>query len=836
MNKDLDKTIDISNVIEVLNILYVSVFLVDMDTNKYFNYRLNSVLKDRYDDKFDTGNYEEICEFYTKNEVYDEDKYLFNRINKISKIKTLLSDKNNYSFKYRVLRNDEIHFFECLLIKPNSKDNQFLLAIKDIDEEKKQEFLQQKKIEEALIAVDKLNKALKEESAISVALSYEYSSLFKIDVASGTTSLYRTDGKAINPKVLEKLMEFGDYTTVLHKYIDTFVVEEDRERLKQSIELDVLLKNVPDVGLYKLGYRRIMNGVIAYFEMNVVKIINENNEITLIFGFRDIDKEMRRQLKQTRKMELQHETIEGLASEYYSVLLVDPINDTVTSFRAKDRFSQNLKKSFELYDNRWSKVMQKYALNEVSDNSREEYLEKMSLEYMKSHNEDYSFTFEAITDDGISYLQIRVSYVLEKDGTNVVVIGTRNVDDIIKKERQQETVLQNALKAADAANKAKSEFLFNMSHDIRTPINAIIGFTDLLEKHINDKDRVINYISKIKTSNDFLLSIVNNVLEMAKIESGAATLEEKIMNIDVFHNSLFSMFESQIEAKNIKFTKNRDIRNNTILCDEPKLREIFLNILSNALKYTNPGGKITLSITEIPSKNHEYSIYQTIIEDNGIGMSEEFIPHLFEEFTRERSTTESKITGTGLGMPIVKKLVELMHGTIKVESKLGVGTKIIISIPHKIIRNIDYQKIEKKHNNYDLKQFKGKRVLLAEDNEFNAEIAITILEEAGFIVEHALDGAICVDMIKNNTAGYYDFILMDIQMPNMDGYKANKVIRNLNNIKKANIIIIAITANAFDEDKKAAFDAGMNYHLAKPIKSDELIIALGEIEQKNDSI
>ncbi len=199
------------------------------------------------------------------------------------------------------------------------------------------------------------------------------------------------------------------------------------------------------------------------------------------------------------------------------------------------------------------------------------------------------------------------------------------------------------------------------------------------------------------------------------------------------------MFESQIEAKNIKFTKNRDISNNTILCDEPKLREIFLNILSNALKYTNPGGKITLSITEIPSKNHEYSTYQTIIEDNGIGMSEEFIPHLFEEFTRERSTTESKITGTGLGMPIVKKLVELMHGTIKVESKLGVGTKIIISIPHKIIRNIDYQKIEKKHNNYDLKQFKGKRVLLAEDNEFNAEIAITILEEAGFIVEHALD-------------------------------------------------------------------------------------------------
>ena len=258
-------------------------------------------------------------------------------------------------------------------------------------------------------------------------------------------------------------------------------------------------------------------------------------------------------------------------------------------------------------------------------------------------------------------------------------------------------------------------------------------------------------------------------------------------------------------------------------------RPFFLNILSNALKSTPSGGKVTMNLTEIPSNRPGYAMYQTVIEDSGIGMSEEFLPHLFEEFTRERSSTETKLNGTGLGMPIVKKLVDLMEGTIEVEGKVGRGTRITVTLPHRIAQEEETQSCKEKAKRYDENGFRGKRILLAEDNELNAEIAITILEEAGFVVEHAEDGIICVDMMEKAEAGYYDLILMDIQMPNMDGYKAAQTIRKLSDPQKANITIVAMTANAFDEDKKNAYKAGMNWHIAKPIKVDELMSALTEI-------
>lgn len=266
-----------------------------------------------------------------------------------------------------------------------------------------------------------------------------------------------------------------------------------------------------------------------------------------------------------------------------------------------------------------------------------------------------------------------------------------------------------------------------------------------------------------------------------------------------------------------------------VLCDETKLREIFLNILSNALKYTPSSGKVTMNLTELPSDRPGYAMYQTVIEDTGIGMSEEFLPHLFEEFTRERSSTETKLNGTGLGMPIVKKLVDLMEGTITVESKVGVGTRITVTLPHRIAQEADTQSYIEKTQGYDANCFRGKRILLAEGNELNAEIAITILEEAGFLVEHAEDGIICVDRMEKAEAGYYDLILMDIQMPNMDGYKATQTIRKLSDPKKAGITIVDMTANAFDEDKANAYRAGMNWHIAKPIKVEKLMSALTEI-------
>ncbi|MDO4501015.1 MAG: ATP-binding protein [Erysipelotrichaceae bacterium] len=302
---------------------------------------------------------------------------------------------------------------------------------------------------------------------------------------------------------------------------------------------------------------------------------------------------------------------------------------------------------------------------------------------------------------------------------------------------------------------------------------------------------------------------------MARIEKGTLEVDETAWSAEQFNDTLYSIFFDMMRQKGIDFTRSIEVENPYVYCDPIKLREVFTNILSNAYKYTNAGGKVHMYLREIPSEKEGYAYYQTTITDTGIGMSEDFLPHLFEEFAREHNSTESKIEGTGLGMPIVKRLVDLMDGTIDVKSKKGVGTSFTVTLPHKIADKSDL--IDHEGVVVDPKMFKDKRVLLAEDNDLNAEIAIEILSEAGFIVERAVDGEKCVEMIKKAKADYYDLVLMDIQMPNMNGYEATKAIRSLENKDKAEIKIIAMTANAFEEDKREAIRVGMNGHIAKPI-------------------
>jgi signal transduction histidine kinase/ABC-type amino acid transport substrate-binding protein/BarA-like signal transduction histidine kinase len=386
-------------------------------------------------------------------------------------------------------------------------------------------------------------------------------------------------------------------------------------------------------------------------------------------------------------------------------------------------------------------------------------------------------------------------------------------------EENQEK-LEDACKQAEAANNAKTSFLFNMSHDIRTPMNAIIGFADLLEKHQEEPEKRADYLKKIQDSSTVLLSIINNVLEMARIEKGTLAIDEAAWSAEQFNDTLYSVFQDMMKQKEIEFTRKIEVEHQYVLCDPIKLREVFINILSNAYKYTNPGGKVHMYLKEIPSSREGYAMYQTTISDTGIGMAEDFLPHIFEEFSRENNTTDNKIEGTGLGMPIVKRLVEFMEGTIEVRSKKGEGSTFIVTIPHKITDRPEL--VEHVGNTLDVERFKGKRILLAEDNELNAEIAIEILTEVGFEVDRAEDGQACVDMLQRAGDFFYDVILMDIQMPNLNGYEATKVIRELPDAAKAEIPIIAMTANAFEEDKRDAQRAGMNGHLAKPVNVHEL--------------
>lgn len=404
----------------------------------------------------------------------------------------------------------------------------------------------------------------------------------------------------------------------------------------------------------------------------------------------------------------------------------------------------------------------------------------------------------------------------------------RRYKDILHEEELEKAAIE-----ARMANEAKTRFLFYMSHDIRTPMNAIIGFADLLEKHLDDKKRVIDYISKIKHSSSFLLSLINYVLEMARIESGKATLKTETGDLKNLVNTLNDVFEPSIEEKKLQYTCNLKVENPYVHCDKTKLREILLNVISNSIKYTPEGGSVTVDITE---EGHDaekkVSFYRFTIEDTGIGMSKEYLPHIFEEFSRENTSTESKVIGTGLGLPIVKSLVDLMGGTIEVSSEVAVGTKTIIILPFLVSEEECKDAVQEQQASMKLLALlMGKRILLAEDNELNAEIAITILEEEGLKVEWAEDGIKCLEMLKKVPEDYYDMILMDIQMPNMDGYRTTEEIRSLPD-KRAQIPIVAMTANVFDEDKKKAYEAGMNGYIAKPIDTKAIFSTLGEILQE----
>ena len=437
--------------------------------------------------------------------------------------------------------------------------------------------------------------------------------------------------------------------------------------------------------------------------------------------------------------------------------------------------------------------------------------------------------------DGTWILSMIVPQKYDENGRVVsVLLANRDFTEEKKRELKQEEALRQEKIKAEKANEAKSIFLFNMSHDIRTPMNAILGYSQLMKKELTNP-KLVHYQEMIEQSSQLLLSIINNVLDMARVESGKMELDENYEVVGNITQLVCGAFAAEASKKNIELNKIVNVEHKHIITDSTKMQEILSNLISNAIKYTSAGGKVTIDTRELPYDKEGYTLIQTKVSDTGIGMSEEFLPSLFELFTRERNTTLSKIPGTGLGMAIVKNLVDLMNGSIKVESELGKGSTFTITIPHKIA-NKDYtnRNIESSHE-LDI-DFKGKRILLAEDNELNAEITTTILSEMGFEVKAVEDGILCVNEIQHQLANTYDLILMDIQMPNMDGYKATDCIRHLSQPEKANIPIIAMSANAFEEDKKKAFDVKMNDYITKPIDFQKMEEVLKNILCKKDPL
>lgn len=645
-------------------------------------------------------------------------------------------------------------------------------------------------------------------------LANTYSALYYIDLSTG---VFVELGKT-NLKYIEDLIGgTGDAQNRLNAFVDNIVSPEHREEYSRFVQLKDVREQLRERRFISKSYRGIQTG---WSEGSFIAgERNEDGYCNWVFwAVRNINEQKEVELKQQAELERHYAVIRATSRRYFCAYSINLEKDKIVEifskshvraiFGAEGVASESMKEA-------WDRLVTK----EDQPGSKDFHDITKWNDYFL-YSDIYTTEFRGVQSGwirGILFAAKRNEY-----GQVTNVIYTM---EMIHEQKAAEEALAKAKSDADAANQAKTSFLFNMSHDIRTPMNAIIGFTNLLRKYQDNPERRADYLDKIETSSNVLLSIINNVLEMARIEKGAILLQDIATSAQEFNDTLINLFSEMMKSKGLTFSCTMDVQHDMVFVDPTKLREIYYNILSNAFKYTEKGS-VSMNLKEIPCKREGYALYQTTITDTGMGMSDDFLPHLFEEFSRENNTTDNKIEGTGLGMPIVKRLVELMEGTIEVTSQKGVGTTFVVTIPHKIAT--DYEPVQEDVSSIDPAGFKGKRILLTEDNDLNAEIATEVLKEVGFIIERAEDGKRAVEMMGQAQAGYYDIILMDIQMPNLNGYQATQIIRQMSDKKKAGIPILAMTANAFEEDKRNAIEAGMNGHLVKPIDTTELFKTLAK--------
>ena len=526
--------------------------------------------------------------------------------------------------------------------------------------------------------------------------------------------------------------------------------------------------------------------------------------------------------------------INALGQAYSIILLLNIKKNMLEVIKFSDGVGHNIRK-----EDLSNALRKEYIENMIAPSFQKNYMAFTDISTMESRLKEHdSISCISQTIKGAWMRSMIVPQKCDEKGNlSTVLLAISDVTEEKEHELEQDRILRNALSSAEHANRAKTAFLNNMSHDIRTPMNAIIGFTSLAAEHLDDREIIRDYLEKISTSGKHLLSLINDVLDMSRIESGSVKIEKTNVYLPDVLEDLKTIILESVHAKQQKLLiKQQDVVHEDIITDKLRLTQVLLNIISNAVKFTPVGGTIHILVEEKASQKAGYAVYSFCIKDNGIGMSKEFQEHVFDTLARERTVTESGITGTGLGMAITKNIVDLMGGTIHLTSKQGEGSEFIVTLECELAdktvqdKQSSCPKAEKKHLDYS-----GKKVLLVEDNELNREIATEILKSLGLKVDYAADGMEAVEIMSSEAGNQYDMIFMDIQMPKMDGYTATREIRTLKDTKKANVPIIAMTANAFDEDRKKAIKAGMNGHIAKPIDVNVILQNLDRIfGQKGD--
>lgn len=603
-----------------------------------------------------------------------------------------------------------------------------------------------------------------------------------------------------------------DYTHCIVSYANQVVSEKDRERFIEATEISRLknvLKNKKD---FFIEYEGKIAGKICQLQGKFTLSEEMDGKPHMLVGIRDITEQVKTEVRQKTSMDL----IVSAASSVYPYIL-------------ELNLSKN--KANTIYNSGivHAGLMESCSVDDILDRLKEsvevgmDYQRLMDMmsrtAQMKAYNQgkrELTIRVRQLGDDGkIHWMEVRNILMKNQRGDIFAVSMTRCVDDEIK----QTLDLQRAKNEAESSNRAKSTFLFNMSHDIRTPMNAIMGFSAMAEKYVDNPKKVLDCLKKINISGEHLLHLINDVLDMSRIESGKLELEPKAYHVPTTIKNVGYIFNADLQKKDLQFDLICDLKDEILFFDMVRMNQVELNLISNAIKYTPAGGKIKYIIKQIGSENG-YALIRSTVKDTGIGMSQEFCKHVFEAFERERSGSVSGIEGSGLGLAITKRLIEQMGGRIFCRSKQGEGSEFIFEAAYKIGTPEDLEPEEIITTTQG--ELKGKRVLLVEDNALNREIAREILQEEGLLIDEADDGDEAVNKVKWSEPGYYDMVLMDIQMPKMDGYESTRRIRALEGEYYSNLPIVAVTANAFEEDKNAALEAGMNGHIAKPIRLEEV--------------
>ncbi len=793
------------------------------------------------------------------------------------------------------------------------------------------------------VETEHMKKQIERSIGFFDAYSHVFVSTYYVEFSSGTYSVFNRES------FFDERYSQDNHWKQFDDYINNFIHKDDQEKLFHASRIETMRERLQKETRYSLVVRELSEKGMRWLRFEVNRGVDGNHAAVSLM---DISEE-----KETKIKLEQMDIVKALSRDYTEITQVDLEKNTSVAFKSRGEMLDDDRRKVHPYAQTWAWVIEKYVYPE----DREIFKEKISAESLKFALKDTDslvIPFRAMLNGEIHHYQVK--FVTADDDRNRLIQGIRNADMEVRAEEERRKTLQDALAAAEHANRAKTTFLNNMSHDIRTPMNAIIGFTALAATHIDNKKQVADYLGKISVSSEHLLSLINDVLDMSRIESGKVKIEERETHLpDVLHD-LRTIIQANVHAKQLElFIDTVDVIHEDIICDKLRLNQILLNLISNAVKFTKPGGMLSIRVIEKNNAPNGYASYMFKVKDSGIGMSKEFQKHIFEAFTREQSSTVSGIQGTGLGMAITKNIVDMMGGTISVESDIGKGTEFTVCLQFRIsgtpsyceciprlaglhalvadddfntcasvmrmlgkigmraewttsgkeailrtqlaienddefstyiidwimpdmngietVRRIraiigdskpiiiltayDWTEIEEEAREAGVtafcskplfmselrevllkpieeeeaadtaaeppdETFIGKKLLLVEDNELNQEIAATILEEQGFQVDLADDGTVAVEKIEMSEAGRYDIILMDIQMPHMDGYEATRRIRAMEDKTKANIPIYAMTANAFQEDKQKALDAGLNGHIAKPIDITNLMTVL----------